>query len=177
MTSWRRTDSRHSKKWPGILTGLSGLFVLAALLWPVDSIGLSVAGQTCSLPDSGFALQWQHSVEKEDWREDYRRSGSKLLLTRSRFKTYGAGTPSDGNLHGGSSGLVDYQVNRLLNELDWVVSGNVQSTLWINQQAWPVHAWFDDYTVLGFRVRRTPFGQILLMDSCHDLFRQGHNPG
>lgn len=161
-------------KGPGILLGVSGLFILAGMVWPVSSIALSLPTQTCRLPDAGFILQWQHSVEKENWRETYQRQDQQLLLTRSQFKTYGAGTPSSGELQASHDRLIDYRVDRLLSELSWIVSDNVQSTLWTNGTPWPVHALVDDYTRLDFRVQRMPFLQYLLMDSCHDFFRQAH---
>lgn len=174
MTSWLRTDSVPIQKRPGILLGLSGLFILGSILWPVTNVVLTLPTQSCLLPDTDFALQWQHSVEKENWREAYQRHDQQLLLTHSQFKTYGAGTPSSGELHTDNNELIDYRVDRLLNELSWVVSDNVQSTLWIDGNPWPVHALVDDYTELDFRVSRIPFLQFLLMDSCHDFFRQAH---
>ncbi len=178
MTNSPRTDSRLELKRPGILAGVSGLFIFAVLsasFWPVTTTQAAFNGQQCRLPDSGFGLQWQHSVERENWREDYLRQGNRLLLVRSRFKTYGAGTPNDGILHENSDGLVDYRLKRPLKELSWVVSDNVQSTLWIQGHAWPVHAWLDDYTTLDFHVRRLPLWQFLMMDSCDEHFRQLHS--
>lgn len=174
MTNWLQTSVLQVGTRPAIQAGLAGLFFLIVFFWPTTIMVAGVNGQLCRLPDSGFALQWQHSVEKENWREDYRRQGNQLLLVRSRFKTYGAGTPNNGVLQAGDSGLIDYRLNRLLDELNWVVSSNVQSTLWIQGQAWPVHALLDDYSTLDVHVRRLPLWRYLLMDSCNELFRQAH---
>jgi hypothetical protein len=44
-----------------------------------------------TLPVHGFTLQWQHSVEKVLWEEDYFVAGDWLLLTRARVRGSGAG--------------------------------------------------------------------------------------
>ncbi|WP_347551799.1 DUF1850 domain-containing protein [Pseudalkalibacillus hwajinpoensis] len=44
---------------------------------------------------SDFTLQWEHSVEKEEWEEFFVLNDSGILLTHTRFKTFGAGVPSD----------------------------------------------------------------------------------
>ena len=41
------------------------------------------------------SLRWQHSVEKEEWEEFFVISNSNILLTQTRFKTFGAGVPND----------------------------------------------------------------------------------
>ncbi|MCA0988649.1 DUF1850 domain-containing protein [Guptibacillus algicola] len=41
-----------------------------------------------------FSVRWEHSVEKEEWEEFFQREGSELILTHTRFKTFGAGVPS-----------------------------------------------------------------------------------
>lgn len=176
MMNWPRTDSRLTAKRPVILGGLTGLFFLAISFWPSATLVAGFNEQQCRLPDSGFALEWQHSVEKENWREDYRRQGNQLLLVRSRFKTYGAGTPSSGTLQTDDKGLIDYRLSRPLDELNWTVSANVQSTLWIQEQAWPVYALLDDYTTLDVRVRRLPMWRYLLMEACDEHFRQALGP-
>ncbi len=174
MTS--RPPTKH--RWPGLLKTGGALLVppvfLLVACWPVHYIDALWQQGRCRLPDRGFALQWQHSVEKEQWREHYVRQGQHLLLTRSQFKTYGAGTPSSGRLHS-NDGLIDYQIDRRLEQLTWVVSANVQSALWLDNQALPVHGLIDDYHVLDFSVRRLPLWQFLRMDTCHDFFRHAGN--
>lgn len=41
-----------------------------------------------------FALRWTHSVEKEDWIEEFRLTGGAIELIATRFKTFGAGVPA-----------------------------------------------------------------------------------
>ncbi|MCM2972163.1 DUF1850 domain-containing protein [Larsenimonas suaedae] len=51
-----------------------------------------------------FQMRWRHSVEKEVWYETYRREHAALMLDQTRFKTFGAGVPSQG---GARTELVD----------------------------------------------------------------------
>ncbi|WP_270180740.1 DUF1850 domain-containing protein [Alkalihalobacillus sp. CinArs1] len=41
-----------------------------------------------------FSVRWDHSVEKEEWEEFFKVEGSELIVTHTRFKTFGAGVPS-----------------------------------------------------------------------------------
>lgn len=52
---------------------------------------ISVGAQLISLPAHEFTLQWQHTIEKTLWEEDYLVAGDWLLLTRARIRGSGAG--------------------------------------------------------------------------------------
>lgn len=46
---------------------------------------------------TSFSLSWVHSVEKSEWREDWRVTPAGLLLTQARVKGSGAGMdPGEG---------------------------------------------------------------------------------
>lgn len=42
-----------------------------------------------------FKIRWRHSVEKEEWEEMFVLQGREIVLTGTRFKTFGAGVPND----------------------------------------------------------------------------------
>lgn len=44
-----------------------------------------------ALPGPAFTLSWTHSVEKTEWREDWRIEAGRLSLTEARVKGTGAG--------------------------------------------------------------------------------------
>ncbi len=52
---------------------------------------ISVGARMVSLPAQSFTLQWQHTIEKVLWEEDYLVAGNWLLLTRARIRGSGAG--------------------------------------------------------------------------------------
>ncbi|MER0239250.1 DUF1850 domain-containing protein [Fulvimarina sp. MAC8] len=48
-------------------------------------------------PGDRFTLSWEHSVEREAWEETFRITETGAIEIHStRFKTYGAGVPSEG---------------------------------------------------------------------------------
>lgn len=57
-----------------------------------------------ALPQGGFTLAWNHSVEKILWEEDYRVSADGLLLGEARVRGSGAGMeiPEGAELRDGS---------------------------------------------------------------------------
>lgn len=50
-----------------------------------------------ALDEPRFTLRWTHSVERVEWREDWRIEGGQLRLTRAAVKSSGAGMdPGEG---------------------------------------------------------------------------------
>lgn len=100
---------------------------------------------------------WVHSVEKEEWQEFYRRSSGSLLLTYTKFKTFGAGVPSEGKITAQEKGYVMYQVGRQMEEVNLVVSKNVHSTLFIGDKKIPLFAMVKDYEEVTIKPAFRPF--------------------
>lgn len=44
-------------------------------------------------------MRWKHSVELEDWIEEYRVVDSTVEISATRFKTFGAGVPAHAGHH------------------------------------------------------------------------------
>jgi hypothetical protein len=53
-----------------------------------------------SVTGTGFTLSWTHSVEKTEWREEWRIEGTRLLAVEARIRSTGAGMepPADARL-------------------------------------------------------------------------------
>jgi len=50
-----------------------------------------------TIPAERFTLSWVHSVEKTEWREEWRIDDGRLVLTQARIRSTGAGMePPDG---------------------------------------------------------------------------------
>lgn len=61
------------------------------------SLCLAAAAVAISLGVDTFTLTWTHSVEKTEWREDWRVHGRTLVLEEARVRGSGAGMePPDG---------------------------------------------------------------------------------
>lgn len=69
---------------------------IIVFLYPLQV--LTVVGQETAntyVGVSNVSIRWQHSVEKEEWEEFYVIGEGDILLSKTRFKTFGAGVPSD----------------------------------------------------------------------------------
>lgn len=65
---------------------------------------IAVGAQVASLPIRRFTLQWQHTVEKVLWEEDYLAVDRWLLLERARILGSGAGMePPPGSVRVGNA--------------------------------------------------------------------------
>lgn len=61
------------------------------------SVCLLAGAVTLTLAGADFSLSWRHSVEKVDWREDWRIEAEGLRLIRAAVKGSGAGMePGEG---------------------------------------------------------------------------------
>ncbi|EAU41267.1 hypothetical protein FP2506_00830 [Fulvimarina pelagi HTCC2506] len=86
------------------LTAAMFLFVLTpAVARDAAPFSLVIANEETELyrfparPDDRFTLAWIHSVEHETWEETFRITNAGAIEIHStRFKTFGAGVPSDG---------------------------------------------------------------------------------
>jgi hypothetical protein len=67
------------------------------------SLCLTAAGSTLALAWSVFTLAWTHSVERIEWREDWRVTPAGLALDEARVRGAGAGMepPPSARLEGG----------------------------------------------------------------------------
>lgn len=67
------------------------------------SLCLATAAVAVTLALQGFTLSWTHSVERTEWREDWRIDGTELVLDEARVRGSGAGMePPEGSvLHEG----------------------------------------------------------------------------
>ena len=80
-----------------------------ACLFPLNVFVITAAEQTCYLRSPDFELSWRHSVEHQLWREHYRRDGDSILLDQTLLQTFGAGTPSQGEVIPAPNGYVAYR--------------------------------------------------------------------
>lgn len=55
------------------------------------SLCLAAAGLAVEIAASSFTLAWMHTVEKTEWREDWRVEENRLRLVEARVKGSGAG--------------------------------------------------------------------------------------
>ena len=139
-----------------------------ACLFPLNVFVIIAAEQTCYLRSPDFELSWRHSVEHQLWREHYRRDGDSILLDQTLLQTFGAGTPSQGEVIPAPNGYVAYRQQLHFNEINWVVSANMQGSLTAKEQVIPLYQFVPDYSVIRIIPSRTTLLFFLLGRSCHD---------
>ena len=144
-----------------------GVLALALLFAQTRVVVVKSDDFECYFKDKNFELSWIHSVEKEDWIEGYRVEKDGFTLISSKFKTFGAGVPSDGNITKKEEGFVIYDTDIKLHEINWIVSQNVNSTLNINNKSFKVYKHFDEYSELHFLVKKLPFWKLYIKENCH----------
>ena len=128
------------------------IVLLFFLFWRIPVVQFNFGEELYYLKETDFALQWIHSVEKEEWLEFYERDGDSLLLTETKFKTYGAGVPSDGEIISSKDGYVHMKIDRLFNEMNLTVSRNAQTTIITADQEIPLYEYTEDYELVAITI-------------------------
>ncbi|SOC41660.1 hypothetical protein SAMN05878391_1363 [Salinicoccus kekensis] len=120
----------NKKLW--VASGSIITVLLLFFLWPRSALVIEAEGHTpvCLKPET-FELHWIHSIEHEEWYEVYEVKGDDLLLTRTYFKTFGAGVPTDSETPPEitDEGFVEFTVNVTYPELNVNVSENVETRI------------------------------------------------
>ena len=160
-----------NKTWLLVLGAITALSTVSMSM-PITFVQISSNEFQCASRLPTLQLQWIHSVEKEHWQEHYHIAGQQLLLTRTQFKTFGAGTPSSGHAITRHDGWLHQQVNRLLPRINWVVSANVESTLLSQLGTWPIFQDLDDYAEVQIQVNRASRWHYFTEESCDDYFKK-----
>ena len=144
---------------------LSGL---AFLLWPLERLKIAYQDKFCYLQDAHFTLQWQHSVELQNWQEHYRLSSGRLFLDASYMQTFGAGTPSSGEVIEAPEGYIGLRSEVVLPSLHWMVSRNMQGKIITQQGAWEISQLVPDYTEVTIQPSQAARIFFWLGNNCYD---------
>jgi hypothetical protein len=92
-----------------------------------------------------FDLIWIHSVEKEEWIEMYQVHGNQLILEETKFKTFGAGVPSDAKEVALEDGYVVMTIDQPYDELNLTISENVSSMIKIANKEFKLYEYGQSY--------------------------------
>lgn len=110
---------------------------------------------------SDFTLGWIHSVEKEPWYESYTMDTGQLVLKETYFKTFGAGTPSEGEFIETDDGYIHFLMNKPVSEINMIVSDNVQVTVHTKNNKIELFKLAEDYTNFSFTIQRVSLWKYL----------------
>ncbi|KMJ60388.1 hypothetical protein AB685_06155 [Bacillus sp. LL01] len=142
--------------------GSTILIVLLLFLFvKIPVLYVSYEGGGFSLKDDSFEVTWIHSVEKEAWMETYEKKGNRLYLVKTKFKTFGAGTPSDGEIIPSNDGFVHMKIDREVEAIDLIVSANVETTLTTNSKEYRLYEMVEDYGNVLIEIKKLPLWEFL----------------
>lgn len=145
--------------------GSTFLTVLLLILFiKIPVIEVSYNDSRFFLKDDQFEIGWIHSVEKEPWFEKYALKNDSLYLIETRFKTFGAGTPSTGKVLPSSDGYVHIEIDYQMDEINLVVSENVQTTLYTKSNSIPLYRIAPDHETILIKNKELPIWQIIRGD-------------
>ncbi|UAL47383.1 DUF1850 domain-containing protein [Sutcliffiella horikoshii] len=144
------------------ILGSTVLIVLLLFLFvriPVVYVSFDEGG--FQLNEDSFEIYWIHSVEKEPWLETYEKRGDRLFLAKTRFKTFGAGTPSDGEIIPSNDGFVHMKIDREVEVVNLIVSKNVETTLITESSEYHLYELVEDYENVSISINKLPLWQYL----------------
>ena len=148
---------RSKKVWGSI-----AICVLLLLFFiRIPTIAFHFSNQTIYTREKTFELSWIHSIEKEEWIEHYIIENSELLLQSTRFKTFGAGVPSDANEVQLKDGFVVMQIGQPYEELNLTISEYVDTTIQISDQQFKLYQYGKPYETVLITVEKLPIWHYL----------------
>lgn len=143
--------------------------LLTVFLIPITMVQIKQDSFTCYFKENSFELSWIHSIEKEEWAERYIINKDAFNLIESRFKTFGAGVPNDGNIIKNEDGFIAFKTDMEFKSINWIISNNVKSTLKFQNKTFEVYKYFKDYSELVFSIeKKTPLLIYFKKDLCYD---------
>jgi hypothetical protein len=148
-----------------VFIGSTFLLVLLLFLFvkkPVTQV--SYADSVFYLKEKKFEIGWIHSVEKEPWFEQYAMKSNKLYLVGTRFKTFGAGTPSDGEIIPSNDGYIHMAMNREIELLSLTVSERIKTTLYTGDTTIPLYKLAGEYGSVTIEIKEQPLWQLIRGD-------------
>jgi hypothetical protein len=148
-----------------VIIGSTFLLVLLLFLFikkPV--LQVSYADGAFYLKEKEFEIGWIHSVEKEPWFEQYMMKNNKLYLVGTRFKTFGAGMPSDGEIIPSSDGFIHMAMNREMEFLNLTVSERIKTTLHTGDTTIPLYKLAGEYGSVTIEIKDQPLWQLIRGD-------------
>ena len=113
------------------------------------------------LIEDEFTIGWIHSVEKEPWFERYTVYNNQLYLKETYFKTFGAGTPSEGTFIETDDGYVHFMINKPVQEINLVASDNVKTTIYTKNEEIKLYKLVEDYSSISFKIQKIPLWKYI----------------
>ena len=80
--------------------------------------------------------------------------------------SFGAGTPNDYPIIFQKDGMVRMKVNRRIDQINWIISKNMQGSIIIHQRVWPIFQQYPDYTLVQITAQQQPLWKAWQIGEC-----------
>lgn len=141
------------------------LFMLFSLFFiNIEIFSFKINDDIFYVKEKNIEISWIHSVEKEEWKEDYTIKDGRILLTETYFKTFGAGVPSNAGEVKIEDGFVNMQINQYKEEINLVVSSNVKTKLNLKNKVVNLYKLTEDYELIEIKAEKINLWQYLRGD-------------
>ena len=127
----------------------------------IPTIAFHFQTQTIYTKEKSFDLSWIHSVEKEEWIEHYIIENDQLLLESTRFKTFGAGVPSEAEHVELKNGFVVMTIEHPYEQLNLTISEYVDTTIHLAQQEMKLYKYGEPYETVLIKVEKLSVWRFL----------------
>ena len=141
-----------SKKLSGSIGVL--LILLAIFFIRVPVLVFQFSDKTYFSTSNQFDVGWIHSIEKEEWIEHYEIDQDELILVSTKFKTFGAGVPSNSEDVELIDGYVQMKINQPYKELNLTISENVDSTIYFDDKEIKTYDYGETYSTVIISVKK-----------------------
>lgn len=142
------------------LMGSIGTLILLSIFFiRIPVLSFEFADATYYSRQDEFDLSWIHSVEKEEWVEHYVIEDNQLNLESTKFKTFGAGVPSNAEQVEIKDGFVHMKINQSYNLLNLTVSENVSSTIFLGGREFKLYEYGETYEIVVISVKKISIWQ------------------
>lgn len=161
-----------------LVWGLMLVCALWWLLWPVPCVVLEnlnngkVVFVAAMNSEDEITMGWTHSVELLPWEEIFRVENNKLIMDRTRFKTFGAGVPSVtlGKSKMEDGWVVFYDLEQEMPDLTYSISKRGKNILTYKNKVIPLYEVLPDATPVRVSANKTT-----QLDLYWRYFRQSMN--
>ena len=137
-----------------LVRGIIILILLSIFFIRIPILSFEFSDTTYYSTEKEFNLSWIHSVEKEEWIEHYELEGKKIVLESTKFKTFGAGVPSDSEEVELVDGFVHMKINQSYQELNLTISENVKSTIYLGDKEFKLYEYGETYDTVQIKVKK-----------------------
>lgn len=140
------------------------IMLISSILIKVSVFSFEFEDKKYYLKSNHFQLSWIHSVEKEEWKEDYIIKNGHVFLKETHFKTFGAGVPSYSKETHLKNGFVNMEIEEERDDTLLTVSENVKTKINVDGRTIKLTDYTKNYSTVEINVEKVNVWQYIRGD-------------